>query len=296
MGIADVIPGISGGSIAFISGIYEELIGSIYSIDKTAGKLLIQFEFKSFWRKINGNFLLTITAGMLTSLILLSVLMQYLLKNHAIMVWSFLFGLIVMAVPLMLRKVQTWNVQTITSLLVGTGIMYLLTIVHPLQAPHNLFFIFISGVLSVCGLVIPGISGVSILMLFGQYQTIVTALNDTNTFVLVVFFFGCIVGVLSASRVIAWAWSYHQQITIALLTGFMIGALNKVWPWRKVLEYATNVKGDQIAVFDKSVLPWHFLSITEKDPQLFQAILMMALGVLVVVTIEKIAVRLKTKH
>jgi putative membrane protein len=296
MGIADVIPGASGGTIAFLTGIYEELIYSIRSLDADALKLLFNRDVSTFWKKINGKFLTAVAGGMLTSLLLFSNLMHYFLKHHAIMTWAFFFGLITMSIPLMMRNIKKWSTREVVAFLIGTGVTYLITTLPPLQTSNNLFFVFLSGMFSICGLVLPGISGVSLLMLAGKYQTIVSALNELQVGVLMIFIAGSILGLFLVSRFLTWALLNFRNVTIALLIGCITGVLNKVWPWRNVLEYATNVKGDQIAVFDKSVLPWHYLSDTGKDPQLFQAILMMALGVLLVVVIEKIAVRLKMKH
>jgi putative membrane protein len=296
MGLADIIPGVSGGTIAFITGIYEELLYSINAIDAEAYRLLRKYEFAACWRKINGNFLITVFAGIATSLLLLSGLMWYLLSHYPIMTWSFFFGLIITSGPLILRRIKKWRIDSIAGLIIGLVAAYVLTILSPTQTPDNLFFVFLAGAIAICALVIPGISGVFILILLGKYLAIVTALNEFNLLVLFVFISGCGLGLLGISRLLTRVLKNYPEATIALLSGFMMGALNKVWPWRKVIEYATNSKGDQIAVFDKSILPWDFLSEAGKDPQLFQAILMMALGVLIVVVTEKIAVRLKTKH
>ncbi len=295
MGVADVIPGVSGGTIAFITGIYEEWVYSINTIDSVALKQLSKFQFSIFWKKINGNFLVTILAGVTTSLVLLSGMMLYLLKHYPIMTWSFFFGLIVMSFPLILRKIKKWRPGSAAGFVIGIGLAYLITISSPTQSPDNLFFIFLAGAIAICALVLPGISGVFILLLIGKYQYIVTALYEFNMLVILIFAIGCVSGLIGISRLLTWALTRYHQVALALLLGFMMGALNKVWPWRKVLEYATNSKGGQIAVFDKSIVPWDYLSVTGKDPQLFQAIFMMALGVLIVVLIEKIAVRLKTK-
>jgi putative membrane protein len=296
MGLADIIPGVSGGTIAFITGIYEELVYSIHSIDREAFRLLAKYKFAACWKKINGNFLITVFAGIITSLLLLSGVMFYLLRDYPIMTWSFFFGLILTSGPLILRRIKKWRINSIVGLITGLTVAYVLTILSPTQTPDNLFFVFLAGAIAICAMVIPGISGVFILLLLGKYLAITTALNEFNVVVLFVFIIGCALGLLGVSRLLTRALSNYPEATIALLSGFMMGALNKVWPWRKVIEYATNSKGDQIAVFDKSILPWDFLSETGKDPQLFQAILMMALGVLIVVVTEKIAVRLKTKH
>jgi len=296
MGAADVVPGVSGGTVAFITGIYDELLHSIKAIDLEAFRLLFTFKFADFWKKINGNFLITLLAGIATSILSLAKLMIYLLEHHPIMIWSFFFGLILISAPLVLREIKKWEVGTGLAFIIGVGIAYAITVLSPTQSPEYLWFIFIAGALAICAMILPGISGAFILLLIGKYQYMITALTEFNLPVILVFMAGCMVGLMGFSRFLTWILDHYHHATVALLAGFMLGSLNKVWPWREVLEYATNSKGEQIAVFDKSVLPWNFLSVTGKDPQLFQAIFMMALGVFIVVLIEKIAARLKTKH
>lgn len=296
MGAADVVPGVSGGTVAFISGIYDELLHSIKAIDLEAFRLLYTFKLVDFWKKINGSFLITLLAGIATSLLSLAKLVIYLLEHHPILIWSFFFGLILISGPLVLREIKKWKVGTALAFILGTGIAYAITILSPTQSPEYLWFIFISGAIAICAMILPGISGAFILLLIGKYQYMITALIDFDIPVILVFMTGCALGLMGFARFLTWILDNYHHATVALLAGFMLGSLNKVWPWREVLEYATNSKGEQIAVFDKSILPWNYLSVTGKDPQLFQAILMMALGVFIIVLIEKIAARLKTKH
>jgi putative membrane protein len=296
MGAADVVPGVSGGTIAFITGIYDELLFSIKSIDAEAFRLLTKLKLAEFWKKINGNFLTTLTAGILTSLVSLAKIVIYLLSHHPILIWSFFFGLILISAPLVLREIKRWNTITALSFTIGIGIAYAVTVLSPTQTPEQLWFIFIAGMLAICAMILPGISGAFILLLIGKYQYMVAALIEFNILIVAVFALGCMLGLMAFSRILTWILKHYHHATVALLAGFMLGSLNKVWPWRQVMEYATNSKGEQVAVFDKSILPWNFLSETGKDPQLFQAIFMMALGVLIVVFIEKIAARLKTKY
>jgi putative membrane protein len=296
MGAADVIPGVSGGTIAFIMGIYDELLHSIKSIDVEAIQLLLRFRIKDFWKKINGTFLVVLLSGIGTSIISLARIVIFLLKQYPILLWSFFFGLILISAPLVLREIKKWNPSTGISFVLGIVIAYTITILSPTQSPDQIWFIFFAGALAICAMILPGISGAFILLLIGKYQYIITALIEFNLPVISIFALGCILGLMGFSRLLTWILEHYHHITVAVLAGFMLGSLNKVWPWRVVLEYATNSKGEQIAVFDKSILPWNYLSVTGKDPQLFQAIFMMALGVFLVVLIEKIAVRLKTKH
>jgi putative membrane protein len=295
MGAADVVPGVSGGTVAFITGIYDELLLSINSVDGEAFRLLIKFRFADFWKKINGNFLIVLLAGIATSLLSLAKLMIYLLQYHPIKIWSFFFGLILISAPLVLREIRKWDAQVVMSFLIGCTIAFAITVLSPAQTPNGLWFIFISGAVAICAMILPGISGAFILLLLGKYSYIINALTQFRWSVLLVFIAGCIVGILSFSRFLSFILKNYHSATVALLAGFMLGSLNKVWPWREVLEYVTNSEGQQVPVFDRSILPWNYLEITGKDPQVFQAILMMALGVFIVVLIEKIAERLKTK-
>ncbi len=296
MGTADVIPGVSGGTVAFISGIYDELLHSIKAIDGEAFRLLFKFKLKDFWVKINGNFLATLFAGIVTSLLSLAKLMTYLLTHHPILIWSFFFGLILVAAPLVLREIKHWSVNAIISFVLGIVVAYYITVVTPTESPNNLLFIFFSGALAICAMILPGISGAFILLLIGKYQYMITALIEFNIPIVLVFMAGCAVGILSFSRLLSWVLDHYHSVAVALLAGFMLGSLNKVWPWREVKEYATNSKGEQISVFDQSIWPGNYFDVTGKDPLLLQAILMMALGVFIVILIERIATRLKLKH
>jgi putative membrane protein len=296
MGAADVIPGVSGGTVAFISGIYDELLNSIKSIDAEAVKLLLRFRLVDFWKKINGNFLITLFAGIITSLLSLAKLMTHLLQTQPILIWSFFFGLILVSAPLVLREIKQWTAGAVVSFIIGVVVAYYITVVTPTESPNNLFFIFLSGALAICAMILPGISGAFILLLIGKYQYMITALIEFNIPIVLVFVTGCLVGIISFSRLLSWVLNKYHSIAVAVLAGFMIGSLNKVWPWREIKEYATNSKGEQISVFDQSILPGHYFEVTGKDPLLLQAILMMALGVFIVILIERIATRLKLKH
>lgn len=295
MGAADVVPGLSGGTVAFITGIYDELLLAIRSIDPDAVKLLGKFRVSEFWEKINGNFLVCLLAGIVTSLLTVARGIIYLLKHQPVLTRSFFFGLVMIAALLVLREIKHWNVSIILAFLTGTGIAYGLTVLSPLQAPDAIWFIFLTGCLCVCTLVIPGVSAVFILVVLEKYSFFMNAFTNFNLPIIFVFAAGCIVGILGFARFLSWMLTNYRNVTVALLAGFMLGSLNKVWPWREVLEYATNSRGEQIPAFDKSILPWHYFATTGKDPQVFQAILIIALGVFIVVLTEKIAVRLKTK-
>ncbi len=295
MGAADVVPGVSGGTVAFITGIYEELIQSIKSIDLNAIKLLLSFQIAEFWKLINGNFLITIVGGIFVSLLSLSKLMIYLLKHHPISIWSFFFGLILISTPLILRDVKKWSVAPVLTFLVGAALAYWITIVSPAETPTNMFFIFLCGAIAICAMILPGISGAFILLLLGKYEFMITALTEFNIPVILVFITGCVLGLLGFSHFLNWILKNYRYATMALLAGFMLGSLNKVWPWKEVVAYRLNSAGEQVAAFDKSIAPWDYLATTGQEPQVLKAILFAMLGIILVIGIEKTAAYLKTK-
>lgn len=296
MGIADAVPGVSGGTIAFITGIYEELLHSLKEIDRHAFRLLLSFRLAGLWKKINGNFLLTVTAGVVTSLLTLVGILFNLIIHYPVMISSFFFGVIVASVALVLKEIKAWGHKPIITFLVSAGIGYFITTLSPMETPDTYWFVFICGALAICSMILPGISGAFILLLLGKYQFIINSLIELDLGVIAVFAIGGVLGLLGVARLITWVLDHYHHVTVAALAGLMLGSLNKVWPWRQALEFATTRKGEQIAVFDKSMLPWHFLAETGRDPKLFLAILMMALGVCIVIVTERIATRLKLKH
>ena len=295
IGAVEVLHGVSGGSMAFILNIYQELVFSICAVDREAIHLLKNQQWTSFWKKINGNFLFTVVAGVMTGWFSLLWLMAYLHRYFFIPVNAFFFTLIFMATLLTLGKMKKWNIKIAMALVLGVSVGFALTIITPLSVTDNLLMAFVSGTLSMVSLILPGVSGAFILVLLGKYQFILTSFIDLKIAVIVFYLTGCFLGLASAARIIRWMLAHYQSVTVALLSGLTIGALNKLWPWRNVIEYATNGLGDRVPAFDKSILPWDYLAVTGKDPQVFMAILMMALGVFIVVLIEKVAARLKTK-
>lgn len=294
MGAADAVPGVAGGTAAFLSGIYDELVRSLNEIDRDAVKLLFRKEFKAVWEKINGNFLTAVFAGILTSYFSLARLMAWFLRVNPIIVLSFLFGFILLSAPLVLRDIKQWNLQVVLALVAGFVVAYVLTLLGPLYAPLSWWYLFIVGILVVSATFIPGISGSLMLLLLGMYQYLINAFSHVNVLAIIIFVAGGMVGLFGFSRILVRALEKHRQATTATLAGLMLGALNKVWPWRQVYEFVTNRLGEQVPAHDKSILPWDYLARTGRDPQVFQAILMMALGVFIVFLIEKISVRFKT--
>ena len=289
MGAADVVPGVSGGTIAFITGIYEELINSIKLINGGTLLLLLKFKLVDFWRSINGSFLASVLFGIIVSIFSLAKLISYLLDMHAIKVWSFFFGLVVISAITILREIKKWNIGVVFMLIVGVAVAYYITIASPASTPNHWWFILLSGAIAICAMILPGISGAFILLILGKYEYVTDALHQLNIPVIVLFVVGCVLGLLSFVRVISWVLEKYYYMMVALLSGFMIGSLNKVWPWKQVLSFRIDSSGEQVPLLEQSILPTQYFEISGKNPELLHALFFMAIGIGVVVIVEKIA-------
>ena len=283
MGAADVVPGVSGGTIAFITGIYEELINSLKSIDPSTIKMLFSEGIPKTWQKVNGNFLVALFIGIGISVVSLSKVIKYLLAEHPIMVWSFFFGLIIASAYVISKSITQWNLKSIGGIIIGSAIAYYITVATPAQTPTDLWFIFLCGMLAICAMILPGISGAFILLLLGKYAYIVGALSDLNISIIITFMVGCLLGLISFSHVLSYMFKKFQNMTIAILTGFMIGSLNKVWPWKETLTTRINSHGEIVPVTQMSVLPKNY---TEAEPMIFAALIMMAVGFALIVIMD----------
>lgn len=232
MGAADVVPGVSGGTIAFIVGIYEELVNSIKGADK-ALLLLCKGRVKDFWRGINGSFLLALIAGIAISFLSFAKLITWALDTHPIPVWAFFFGLVLASTLFVVKQVNAWTWSRYLSFVIGAVIAYYITIATPAETPNDLWFIFLSGAIAICAMILPGISGSFILLLLGKYKYMMQALTDFNIPVVLVFILGAGIGIVMFSKFLSYLLKNHGDITIASLAGFMLGSLNKVWPWKE---------------------------------------------------------------
>ena len=227
MGAADLVPGVSGGTIAFISGIYEELISSLNAINLSLIKTIKTEGLKSTWEKINGNFLVAILLGIAISILSLSKLITWLLLEKPILVWAFFFGLVLASILFVIKKINQWKLGEFLGLIIGTFFAYQLTKLGALGNSESMFYLFISGSIAICAMILPGISGAFILVLLGSYNTVLQAINDKSIGKLAVFMAGTIVGILSFSKLLKWLFKTYKSITLAVLTGFMVGALAK---------------------------------------------------------------------
>lgn len=295
MGAADVIPGVSGGTIAFMTGIYEELLGSIKSIDGTAVKLLFKGKIRELWKHINGNFLVSVFGGILVSVFSLAKLMQYLLDVHPIPTWAFFFGLIIASSIHIIRDIfkESGHYGRISAmLLIGVALGVLVCMLSPTQTTDAYWFVLLSGAIAICAMILPGISGSFILLIIGKYEFIMNAISEMNIPVLLVFALGAVAGIIAFSHFLTWLLNRCRQETLSVLAGFIIGSLIKVWPWsidNDVFNAAGIFKWGSFT----PLLPGRFTELTGGNAYTLQAIAFAVFGAALVFVIEYAAQKLK---
>ncbi len=283
MGVAELVPGVSGGTIAFVAGIYEEFITAINSVNLSLLQTLKKEGFKAAWEKLNGNFLLALFLGMMISIFSFAKLISWLLINQPIPLWSFFFGLVVASVFMVAKAVHKWNFIKVIIFLIGAAGAFYITTLPPSANSEGLFFIFLSGALAICAMILPGISGSFILVLLGSYKIVLDAVHERDFKIIIIFSLGCLFGLLSFAKLLKWMFNNYKDITLALLTGFIMGSLNKIWPWKTILD--TRTYGDKVITIDKNVLPSAF----EGEPQVLFAIVAAIVGFALIFTLEKLA-------
>ena len=284
MGAADVVPSVSEGTITFIVKIYEELIDSIKSINLTSLKMLCSLKFSRFWKAVNGNFLLAILSGIGLSVFSLAKLITYLLVQEPVLVWSFFFGLVLASIWFVSREVAQWNAKTVIAFAAGAVAAYAITITTPAETSNDLWFIFLCGAIAICAMILPGISGSFILVLLGKYFFIMDAVKSLRISVLLVFAGGSVIGISLFSRALSYALHRFHDITIAILSGFMLGSLNKVWPWKETIETYIDRHGVAKPLIETNILP---------DRQLWEAIGLAFAGFAIVYLLERLSLKNK---
>lgn len=281
MGAADVVPGVSGGTMAFILGIYEELIGSIRAVGTT-----------SFWRPlsrgrineaaaaINLKFLIAVLAGILIAIISLARLLEHLLKTQPVYIWSFFFGLVLASVFVVARRIERWTASTWVLVLSAAAAAWILVGLVPLQTPDAWWFFFLSGALAICAMILPGISGAFILLLLGKYGEVLAAVNARDLVTVGWVALGAILGLILFSRVLTWLFRHYHDLTVAALIGLMLGSLRKIWPWKVDTAWIVDTHGARVPTVQANVLP-------EPGSELAIAIALAVAGMLAVMILEK---------
>lgn len=283
MGAADVVPGVSGGTIAFIVGIYDELINSIKSINLESLKLFFSGKWATFWKKINGNFLFFLLVGIGISVFSLAKLITWLLVNQPILVWSFFFGLVLASTWFVSKDIKEWKSwKTWVAFVIGAVVAFYITVATPAETPSNLLFIFLCGAIAICAMILPGISGSFILVLLGKYFFIMDAVKTLDVVVIAVFGAGVCIGITSFSHILSYALAHFRNITLAVLTGFMLGSLNKVWPWKEVVETFVDSHGEVKPLIETNILP---------NAHVPEAIVLMVAGFFLVYFLEKLSAK-----
>ncbi len=296
MGAADVVPGVSGGTIAFISGIYEELIESIDKINLGVFKVWKKEGFKIAWKSINGNFLLALFSGIAISILSLAKLIKWLLHNEPVLLWSFFFGLVLASILYIAKQVKGWSIKIILAIIVTSILSYFITLAEPFASPESPFYLLFCGFIAIIAMILPGVSGAFILLILGAYQTAIDTINNlmegltTGNMSLfkdaflkfILLAIGAVIGLKVFSKALNWMFKHHKNLTLAILTGFMIGSLNKIWPWKKILKTRVNSKGEEVTLLDKSILP----SSYDGDNQIVMAIIFIVIGFATILILE----------
>ena len=286
MGAADVVPGISGGTVAFITGIYIELVATIKSFDITALKLLKSDGLRAAWHHINGNFLVVLLAGILTSVFSLAQIMHYLLLEHGVPLWSFFSGLIIGSVILLLRQNPPAKISEKLLFFVGVLIAYGISIAPSVVLEGSVMTMFFAGAIALCAMILPGISGSFILVLLGLYPVFISAIANLEIDLLLAFSVGGIIGLMLFSRFLSWLLASFQSAVIALMCGFLVGSLSIIWPWKSTLYQEVSNAGESLTKVTENILPNQFLEITGHDPQTLLCLLVFCFGFAIVLSAE----------
>lgn len=295
MGAADVVPGVSGGTIALIAGVYERLLAAISACTPDKLMWLVRGRAREAWRAIDGTFLVSLLAGILTSIAAFANLIGYLLEAHPELIWSFFFGLILVSVYVVGREVHRWNIWTALLVLLGAVFAYMITVAGPLQWSAAPLMIFLAGAIAICAMVLPGISGSFVLVLLGLYATILGAVRSFDLALLAVFALGCVVGLLSFSRLVSWLLQHARSATMALATGLLIGSLNKVWPWKQTLSWRENSKGAMEPVQQSNLLPGSYETLTGEPSYWLGGLGLMLAAIILVLSLEWVGQRMRQR-
>ena len=286
MGAADIVPGVSGGTMAFITGIYDRLLSSIRSADLQALRLVARGAFRAAWAHVDGNFLFALLAGIAVSILSLARVLSWVLEHHPVPLWAFFFGLILASALVLMRQVSGWNAARMAALLTGVGVAASIALLPTVNMDFGPAGVFLCGFLAICAMILPGISGSFILVLLGMYGTVLTALKSLDLGFILIFALGAGAGLLCFSRLLHFLLHRFHEATMALLTGFLVGSLLVVWPWKRVLAWVEGSNGQLKAAQQWPVMPGDFVVVTGQDAQIGLCVALMVLGLALVWLID----------
>ena len=287
MGAADVVPGVSGGTIAFITGIYGRLLDAISGVSPALLSTLRREGFAAAWKQLDGTFLLTLGSGILVAIASLAKVIHYLLMHHPIALWAFFFGLIIASCWHIGRTIQQWRWQELAAIVLGTVVAGWISMASPTEIEASLPVVFVAGSIAICAMILPGISGSFMLLLMGLYGPVMAAIKGLDLPLLGTFAAGALLGLLLFSRLLSWLLHHFESVVLALLTGFMVGSLVKVWPWKETLLTRINSKGEEVPFIQSNVLP-------QMDISLWWALGLMFAGAILVLGMERLTTKKDT--
>lgn len=292
MGAADVVPGVSGGTIAFITGIYSELLHSLKSITPKALLVLKDQGLVAAWRHINGTFLFCVFAGVLLSLKTFAKLITLALESQPILVWSFFFGLVLASIYYFASREGRWSWRQWLACVVAAAAVYSISQVSPSQLPDYWWVMLFAGFIAICAMILPGISGSFLLLIAGLYPAFLRAINEVDMVVLASFGVGCVFGLLTFSHFLSWLLDRYYQVTMAALIGFLVGSLNVIWPWKQTLVAIVDRHGETVPFIQENVLPHQYAALTGIEPQVLAAIGCLLFGAFLVLFTEYVSARM----
>jgi putative membrane protein len=287
MGTANIIPGVSGGTIALITGIFERLINSIKSFNLIALKLILKGDFKGFAKHTDLYFIIVLFAGVGFAIISLARIFDFLFNEYPVYIWSYFFGLILASVYFVGKTVSKWTTGTIVSFLIGSAIAIALTFMNPATENSSFFYLILCGVAAVCSMILPGLSGSFVLILMGNYQLVaIDAINNLRFEILFPVLIGAVFGLLGFSYLLSWIFKRFRDLTIALLTGFILGSLGIIWPWKNVV-YMLDAAGEMILKSGEPIVERYMMAAPVISTEFFIAIFIMLVGIASIWIIEK---------
>lgn len=295
VGIANIIPGVSGGTIALITGIFVRLINAIKSFGLTAFKLLFAGKFRLFAEKTDLYFLIAVFSGVLAAIVLLARIFGYLFAHYPVYVWSYFFGLVLASIYFVGKRIDRWNVSVIIFLALGTAIAVVLSLFNPATQSENTMYLMLCGVVAVCSMILPGLSGSFVLILMGNYQLVaIDAINNRDMSILIPVALGAVVGLVAFSHLLSWVFKHFKDQTIALLTGFILGSLNVLWPWKEAA-FLTSGNGEYILKDGERIVARYSSVIPDTlTTEVWVAVLLVVVGIVSITVLEITA--LKEEH